>query len=293
MIIAKITGGLGNQLFQYAAGRRLASIHNTELKLDVSSFETYKLHRYSLNYLAIKAPEASRAEIEALRGNMEGGKLSKLVERLRRRKLFPKNPHYIKEVDQGFNPKILDLPDDVYLDGYWQNEKYFKDREILIREEYVLKEPLSGESNNLSERILSSNSVSIHVRRADYVANQANQKIYEILGPDYYSKSIEAVKNQVEDPQGFIFSDDISWVRENFKLDLPTFYVDFNGPEKNYEDMYLMSLCRHHIIANSSFSWWGAWLGNNSDKLVFAPKHWYRNRVLDNKNSYPDGWIKI
>lgn len=293
MIIIKLIGGLGNQLFQYAAGRRLASVHNTKLKLDVSGFETYTLHAYTLNHFRITAPEATDAEITALKGRERKGFAGKIARRLAQFGLWPKKPRYVKEPESGFNFGVLGLPDNIYLEGYWQSEKYFKDREELIRREYVLRAPLSPVSRKASKTILGSNSISIHVRRADYVTDEKSRRTYGILGMEYYDKAIKELAKRIAAPHFFIFSDDIPWIREHFKLGFPASYMDFNGPEKNYEDLHLMSLCKHHIIANSSFSWWGAWLGTNRGKIVFAPEHWFQNRSSDARDRYPKDWITI
>lgn len=293
MIIVKITGGLGNQLFQYAAGKRLASVHNTELRLDTMGFETYKLHDYSLNHFKISAIEASKAEIEKIGLSSQKGLLTKLRKRLGYGPSKQGGIKHIKDDESSFNPSILNLPDDVYLDGYWQSEKYFKDKEGLIREEYVLKAPLSKESEDISKEILGSDAVAIHIRRTDYVTNQKNQSVYENLDLDYYHRALGELAKKASQPRLFIFSDDIEWVREHFKPGFDITYMDFNGVERNYEDLYLMSLCKHHIIANSSFSWWGAWLSQSQDKLVFAPKRWYKDRPMDIDNRYPRNWTTI
>lgn len=293
MIIVKITGGLGNQLFQYAAGKRLASARNTELRLDTTGFETYKLHEYSLNHFKISAIEASKAEIEEIGLSSQEGLLTKFRKRLGYGLPRQEGIKYIKDDESSFNPSILNLPDNVYLDGYWQSEKYFEDKEDLIRKEYVLKAPLSKESENMSKEILDSDAVAIHLRRTDYITNQKNQSVYENLGLDYYHKALGELTKKVAKPRLFIFSDDIGWVRENFQPSFDIAYMDFNGVERNYEDLYLMSLCKHHIIANSSFSWWGAWLSQSQDKLVFAPKRWYKDRPMDIDNRYPEGWVAV
>jgi len=293
MIIVKLIGGLGNQLFQYAAGRRLASIHNAELKLDVSGFKTYKLHAYSLNHFHITALEASDVEIEALKDPEPRSLVGKITERFKQYGLASRNPHYIKEPKSGLDTTILNLPDNVHLDGYWQSEKYFKDIEAVIRREYTLRYPLTEKSQEVAKKIKKIESaVAIHVRRADYI-NSSNQQIYETLGSCYYKKALEIITEKISSPSFFIFSDDIIWARENFKLNFPTTFMDFNGVGRNYEDLHLMSLCKHQIIANSSFSWWGAWLNENKNKTVIAPEFWLRGVEAIEEERYPTNWITI
>jgi hypothetical protein len=263
MIIARIIGGLGNQCFQYAAGRHLAEIHRTEFKIDISEYENYKLHEFSLNHFNIAGIYASSEEIADLK--------------------------YVKQRHFHFDPEILRLPNGIYLHGYWQSEKYFASISEIIRHELSVKSPLSGRDTEIAEQIASCESVSVHIRRADYVY----EELFDPCGLEYYSASIDQLSRVVKRPHFFVFADDKSWVRENFKLPYPITFVDHNGPDKNYEDMRLMSLCKHNIIANSTFSWWGAWLNNNPRKRVFAPNKWFTEKARSSsKDLIPDSWIK-
>jgi hypothetical protein len=263
MIVAKIIGGLGNQCFQYAAGRHLAEIHRTEFKIDISEYEEYKLHAFSLNHFNIMEKYASPEEVAALK--------------------------YVKQRQFHFDPEILHLPNGIYLHGYWQSEKYFAGISEIIRRELSVKSFLSGRDAELAEQISSCESVSAHIRRADYVY----EELFDPCGLEYYSASIEELSRAVENPRFFVFADDKAWVRENFKLPYPMTFIDHNGPDKNYEDMRLMSLCKHNIIANSTFSWWGAWLNRNPHKMVFAPSKWFTEKARSSsRDVIPDSWIK-
>ncbi len=281
MIIVKIIGGLGNQMPQYSLGRHLAILNKTNLKLDISTFQTYKLHNYGLNRFNIQASLATPQEIRHL-------KTSKLMSRLGLIK-----PSHLIEKKHIFDKSILQLRGSFYLEGYWHTEKYFKDIEDIIRNDFQVKETLAGKNKEVADMIVDSNSISLHVRRGDYVTNPINIKIYNTFGLEYYYQAAEFMAQRINNPRFFIFSDDMPWVKENLKLAFPTFYVDHNQADKNYEDLRLMSLCQHNIIANSSFSWWGAWLNNNKNKLVIAPKKLFNIQELLNNDIIPDEWIRI
>lgn len=289
MVIVKIIGGLGNQLFQYAAGRRLANTCGAELKLDLSGFANYKLHSYGLNHFSITAPAASPAEIEAVKGKARSGFLGKITGRFGSR---GENNNYIKESESKFDFSVLNHQGDAYLEGYWQSDKYFKDAESIIRREYRLKEPLSKPSSDAQKIIEETDSVSIHIRRTDYLTDKKARQIYAVVGLEYYEAAVGRVAAAVPNPTFFVFSDDISWAKENLKFPYPMVFMDFNGPEMDYEDLHLMSRCKHHIIANSTFGWWGAWLSENPGKMVVAPERWMNQEPQD-ADRYPAGWITL
>lgn len=282
MIIIKLIGGLGNQLFQYSLGRHLSIRNNAQLKLDVSGFETYKLHKYSLYNFNIVENFSSNEEVKKLGIN---NKILKNINNL----LPLQYRKYIKESGYLFAPMILDLKDNVYLEGYWQSEKYFKDIEDAIKKEITLKVEVDELVQNLID---GTESVSLHIRRADYVTSPKAIKVYSACSLEYYRQAIDIITKKISNPNFFVFSDDIDWAKKNLKINYPLFFVD-HGAEKNYEDLILMSKCRHNIIANSSFSWWGAWLNNNSDKIIIAPKKWFNDNSKNTSDLLPNNWIKI
>jgi hypothetical protein len=206
-------------------------------------------------------------------------------------------PHHggsvIAERHFHFDPRILDLPGNVYLDGYWQSEKYFKDIESIIRSEFIVKTMSDPANEAMSERICGTESVSVHVRRKDYVSDSATSRIHGGCSLAYYYAAAERIARAVAEPHFFVFSDDAQWARENLDLKYPTTFVTHNGPDKNYEDLRLMTLCNHHIVANSTFSWWGAWLSINPDKMVIAPRKWFAESDLDCRDLIPDSWRTI
>lgn len=287
MIIIRFEGGLGNQMFQYAAGRRLAHVLGVGLKLDLTWFGLQSSRCYDLGNFNIQEDFATPADVEALVVRKRS-----FVDRV----LFRppgSAPAHIREKHFHFDPDILALQDGVYLVGHWQSVKYFVDIEDFIREEFTVKSPQMGRDKKLAEQVGSCDSVSLHVRRTDYVSNPVANKILAPCTLDYYADCVERLTETVKEPHFFIFSDDPEWAFENLKLPYPTTLVDHNGLDKGYEDLRLMSQCRHHIIANSSFSWWGAWLNPNPAKVVIAPRKWFRQSTNDTKDLCPDGWVLL
>ena len=280
MIIIKIKGGLGNQLFQYAVGRALALHHRLPLKLDLTIFKTYKLHRYLLDQFAIQAEIATEDEIIKLKGRN-----NVLFSALRKAGLV-KRKSYLKEKRSSYFDASVFKNDDVYLDGYWQNELYFSDiREELLRD-LISISSMSDLGVVYMEGIKKSNSVSLHVRRGNYL----NLKNFNVLDIDYYMKAVEYIRKNVEKPTFYIFSDDLEWCKNSLGFLDNCIFVDSTKTE--IDDLKLMSFCKHNIIANSSFSWWGAWLNQNFKKTVIAPKGWLLNDPGSSKVILSD-WVKM
>lgn len=293
MIIVNIIGGLGNQMFQYAAGKVLAERHEAELLLDTRMFDGYGLHNgFELDRVfCVDARKAKEDEIRSLigwRGSRLGGRLV-ANEHLR----FLQGRHYYKERHISFNEEFLTLPNDCYVAGYWQSERYFEDYKDLIRKQFQFKQPLSEKNQNIAERIITSPAaVSLHVRRGDYVANARTNAVHGICTIEYYKAAMREIESEVPEVTYFIFSDDLEWVKDNVPVKNKCFFVDQNTGLESYNDMRLMSLCRHHIIANSSFSWWGAWLNPSMEKRVIAPKRWFANGA-DCSTHVPKAWRRI
>lgn len=297
MIIVKLMGGLGNQMFQYAAARRLANHHNTELKLDLSFLEgsqgggTYRT--YQLNHFGISALPATSREVAELSG--KGGTLLQTVA-TRLRQLCgraERSPHVFKEQHFHFVSELLTAPDNVYLDGYWQSEKYFQDIAGILKHEFTVSHPLEGRNREMADLAMGTNSVSLHVRRGDFVADATINKVHGVCSTDYYRRGVEELARQTGKLHLFVFSDEPAWAAENLDFSFPTTIVDHNSADQGYEDLRLMSLCRHHIIANSSFSWWGAWLNQRAEKIVIAPMKWFNASDMDARDVVPDGWQRI
>ena len=283
MIIIKLAGGLGNQLFQYSLGRHLAKNQQTILKMDISNFKNDTLRDYALGVFKIKEIFATTEEINSFKKKGLGKKFNSFLP-------YPLK-YYIQENESAFEKKIFTTKNNIYIDGYWQSEKYFKAIENDIRQEITLKEPLGEKCLEIVKKITETNSISIHIRHGDYL-NDKLSKIFEICSPEYYTQAISLMAKKIEQPYFFIFSDDIAWAEKNLKTNFPIEYVSKNKFE-DYKELVLMGMCKHNIIANSSFSWWGAWLNNNHQKIVIAPKTWFKDPAKIIKDIIPDSWIKL
>lgn len=289
MIIARLLGGLGNQMFQYATGRALALRTGADLKLDLAIYESSTSRAYALGHFPIQAVPATRLEVERLTRIRTP---ERVLGRLLRRKPRPRRSH-VREPDLRFHPEILDLPDDVYLDGYWQSERYFIDAATAIQNELGPPEPESARDREVAAAIDSTESISLHVRRGDYVSSRVAREILGPCGLDYYQRALAMLRERLALPHLFVFSDEPEWARENLDLPLPTTVVDHNDPGDAHRDLALMARCRHHIIANSSFSWWGAWLAPRPDKIVIAPRRWFAREDLSADDLVPEPWMRL
>lgn len=294
MIIIKLMGGLGNQMFEYAAGRRLAHSLGVDLKLDISGFEKDPLRNYALGEFNIVEYFARPEEVLSLKKEKRH-----IVVRLDTRltpTFFLALPTHIKERFSHFDNNILLLSDNVYLNGYWQSEKYFLDLADIIRKEFTVKFQQTGKNLELAKVIKSCEAVSIHVRRGDYITDEHINKRHGVCSTEYYFRCVDKIKQYITNPSFFVFSDEPDWARKNLNLPYLTTIVDHNSDKDSFEDMRLMSKCKHHIIANSSFSWWGAWLSQCQGKLVFAPRQWFSKEKQASRNMndlLPDNWIKL
>ena len=280
-------GGLGNQMFQYAAGRRLAYTLDTELKLDISWFEKQSLRSYDLGAFKIREKFATVGESVGLIYRKRWF-LERILDRILRR--TPQYAaSYVKEKKSfHFDSDILNLPDNLYLDGYWQSEKHFLDIADIIIREFEVKKPPGGKVKELSKIIASCESVSLHIRRGDYI-----EKKIGCCDLNYYERCIDYLNQRVKNPHIFVFSDEPQWAYENLKMNHTHMIIGHNSGNKSYEDMWLMSLCKHHIVANSTFSWWGAWLNINPNKIVLCPINWIARQDHKPKDLFPDNWIKL
>lgn len=292
MIIVKIKGGLGNQLFQYALGRRLTHFNGQQLKLDISYYDTFKLRGYELHNLNIKEDIATADDLKAL-GITDSKDLGSTLHRALERRRSIEKRHRVVEQSFAFEPKVLNVSKDAYLDGHWQSERYFSEIADIIRAEFTPRQRLDATSEKMVSDIARMSSVSLHIRRGDYVTNPVNREVYATCSNDYYLRCISEMAKRIPDPHFFVFSDEVEWVKENLDFKHPVTYVDHNSQEEAYKDLYLMSKCKHHIIANSTFSWWGAWLANNRDKIVFAPSKWFNTPKPGEQDLIPESWIRI
>lgn len=286
-IIVKLQGGLGNQLFQYAFGRHLSLKNNTNLKLDISFFRNSTLRQYALDKFAISAQFASLNEFELLK--------QKSYSRFNRLKKIFLNTGacYMREENIAFDPSYLNAGPNTALEGYWQCEDYFISSAVQIRKDLEIKIGPSVDNAALLSEIKTGNSISIHVRRGDY-QSPGIVSIHGCCTMDYYHEAIKVMASRVDMPFFYIFSDEPDWVERNMQLMPPFKIVDINNNNTAYEDLRLMANCKHHIIANSTFSWWGAWLNPNKDKIVIVPKQWFADKELQSSSSMiPQNWIRL
>ena len=298
-IIVTLRGGLGNQMFQYALGRRLSFYYRVPFKLDKFHLRTNffnflgvtTLRKYALGNFNIHAKIARYQDLPFL-SKVPSTRFTVWLNELNKI-LNPQSRQVIREMPYSYSQNIKNIlraGNNVCLDGFWNNEGYFKEIESVIRRDFSLKVKMSIRAMKLAKRISRTNSVSIHVRRKDYVTNLNTRRFHRICGLDYYYASIRRIAKQISSPYFFIFSDDIDWVRENLQIKYPVTLVDHFGSDA--EELILMSLCKHNIIANSSFSWWGAWLNRNRQKIVLAPKRWFRKKRAES-GIVPQTWIKV
>lgn len=269
-------GGLGNQMFQYAAAKSLAIHLQTSLRYYFRDYYPYAKRLFVLDNFNIKLKKISYLDMFKI-------KLSKQNSAF----LFRKEEKEYYKFDQCF----FDLPKNTLLKGFWQSYKYFIRYDEQIRVDFdstlndINAEHLASEINN-------SNAVSIHIRRGDYISSEVTNKIHGTCSMDYYQEAISLIIQRVTNPKFYVFSDDIYWVKENLKVDGELKFVE--NMDNEISELKLMALCKHNIISNSSFSWWGAYLNKNLNKVVIAPKKW-TNTILDisKYDLIPEKWILI
>jgi hypothetical protein len=294
MIVVKLIGGLGNQLFQYAAGLALANYHKTELYLDISHLNedskgAYTKRKFELDKFKLDIKIADKAILDNFNFNENKfiTKLKKLSPGLFKKMIF--NEHQF-----NYHSNFFKLPATTYLNGYWQSEKYFNSFRDKLVASIALGEPFSEKAKIINEKIVSTNSVSVHVRRGDFISLKSANHFHGFLEMDHYKQAIDLIKSIVNNPTFFIFSDDINWCKDNFDFISPKEFVDGSTLGiSTHEELVLMSCCKHNIIANSSFSWWGAWLNQNKDKTIVAPKNWFADKTINTNDLIPSNWIRI
>jgi hypothetical protein len=304
MIISQLSGGLGNQMFQYAAGRRLAQRRDAAHKLDLRNFRSGSdirpsgleefTRKLKIRELSITSGEASEAEIARLRDPYDartlGGRIVRRIRRVVPGFLYPASD--VREKTYTFEPRILDLPDGAYLEGYWQSWKYFADIETLLRAEFAPKDPaIAAYTREYLDRLRAQGGavVALHVRRGDLAkAHEVLKDAKSVHGAPTGVDYLYAAMKKFDTAARFlIFSDtpaDIQWCRDNIKPDwIGADRLHFSDGHSDIQDLSLMSACDHNIIANSTFSWWSAWLNANPSRRVISPRQW----------SVPGGHVKI
>jgi len=280
-VTVHLTGGLGNQMFQYALGRRLSIERNCELYLDTSFYNTYKSFGYGLNNYNINAKKINNKRIfnnKYIRFTIK--KINALGYNSFKKKYYEKKLFM-------YDDNVLNEKYDTYY-GTWQSFKYFENIRTVLLNDFTIKANLSDGMGIYLREITSSESVSLHIRRGDYFKNERLQKKHGLLTLDYY---YNAIRNFPNNSVYFIFSDDINWVKNNFNINKELVFIELkkNSPEI---EINLMSMCKCNIISNSTFSWWAAWLNENERKIIIAPQRWYANKKTS-LDLVPDKWIQI
>lgn len=286
MIITRISGGLGNQMFQYAIAKAIAKKNLDTFKLDISFYPKQSLRKYELNQFTIEENIATDKECKKYRGKEDF--IFKVKRKLGIKNKRPLEYYHEKEITI-FDKHLWDKKGDIYLDGFWQTEKYFKDIRDEILKDFTLKKDISDEAKKYLDDIKNSQSISLHVRRGDYVQNAHTHSVHGTCDLEYYQKAIKHIEQNIENPNFYIFSDDIAWCKENFEFLENKVFID--DTKSAFDDLELMKNCKHNIIANSSFSWWGAWLNENEKKIVISPLKWI-NHNPKNLSWVPSNWIR-
>ncbi len=297
MIFVKISGGLGNQMFQYAYGRSLSDRQGVDLVLDCGFYENERKHplttrrTFELDIFNIKAKILKETDMKSRFLMVTNVMLKKIADIAGLKRLS----RSIYQIEGGVNDPSRSASWNCILHGYWQSENYFRGSAHLIRNDFQFKKELEGNNLELAERMHKTNSVSIHIRRGDYVSDEATNKTHGTCSLEYYENAVKLIADRVPNPIFYIFSDDMKWVKSNLQLTFPHEYIEGNNEQAGYIDMQLMSNCKHNIIANSSFSWWGAWLNENPDKLVIAPRQWFLNTELNAQTTdlISQKWMRI
>ncbi len=292
MILIQLQGGLGNQMFQYAFARILAESNKDIVVLENSFFEAkekkegFTPRQFELGIFDNHYVEATNLDIQLF------NKLS-IVNKIKR-KLGLNYPKIYNEPNFEFNSEALSILSPIYLKGYFQSYKYFLGHEDLIRTFFSFPtNKLDSRNKELLSKFKNQNTIAVHIRRGDYVTDKLTQQFHGNCSLEYYYGAIKGLQTNNKDFTLVFFSDDSDWVKEQFG-DLPCskIFVDHNKNEDSWKDMFLMSSCQHNIIANSSFSWWAAWLNNNPEKVVVAPKEWFATTKKTN-DLIPSEWIRL
>ena len=297
MIIVKIFQGIGNQLCQYAYGRARGLDLGVEFKIDNSYYINYSevtqygftyKRDYGLDHFNILNNVASEEEIRKVKTVDGSNRITYYINK----KLHERAPYYrkrwVKEKETVFDPNLLRIKDNTYVEGYFVSELYFRKHRNVILKEFTLKNPVNEKNAEVIKRMQNTDSVCISIRRTNFLANP----IMNVCREQYYTDGLKAMADMLgKNMRVFIFSDDNEWVLNNYKIPYEHEFVTHNFPDF-YEDLRLMTYCRNHVIPNSTFSWWGAWLTQNEDKKIIAPKIWL-NSDEDYSTVIPESWIKL
>jgi hypothetical protein len=297
MVVVKLMGGLGNQMFQYAFAKKLALKNNTSLKIDLSFLldrsprENFVFRDYDLDIFNLEVDFINAEELMNFKSKKERSFIDYLL-------LKASKPQTVFLDEKNFHFEKANVIDEenAYLSGYWQTEKYFSDIESQIRKDFEFKYSLSAFENELNNQINGTNSVCVNFRRTDFVDVKGSAETHGLTEMSYYKRAVELISKQIDNPHFYIFSDDIEWCKDNVKIDFPITFVDHSYKGHKFSTyLQLMKNCKHFIIPNSTFAWWAAWLCQNDQKLVIAPKRWFKDQALQNQTEdiLPEKWFKL
>jgi|WetSurMetagenome_2_1015567.scaffolds.fasta_scaffold01922_11 hypothetical protein len=289
MIVVKLEGGLANRMFQYAFYLAIKEIRN-DVFIDENSFKP----AWSFENISIKKTfpnvQFKDAEMKHFYAESKNSKLVKLLRNI----LEKYSDKYFHEEETKYYPTLINnLPKNCYLRGYWQTEKYFYGIKDKIIKAFSFNTFTENENIITAKQMSEENSISIHVRKGkDYFCNGGIT--YGTCTLEYYKEAIKYINEHIPNPIFYVFTDNPQWVKDKFQF-INYKLVDWNpvSGEKNYRDMQLMTYCKHNIIANSSYSWWGAWLNQTPDKIVIGPKVWFNKEIKQGKDIIPHKWIVI
>jgi hypothetical protein len=306
MIITELAGGLGNQMFQYAAGRYLAHKNQVPLCLDTNYLldrsytnPDFVFRDFDLAIWQVETQNATNHQIEKLTGVAYAGKetttsIWKKAYKKIKNALTPPKKHIYREPHFHFDPNFEHQKAPCYLQGYWQSEKYFAPIANILRQEFTFREPLSQNCLPLLTQIESNQSICLNVRRGDFVNIKKTNDLLGFVGLPYLYAGVNYMTSKIEKPHFFVFSDEIAWCQENIKIDFPITFVTHDYAGKKFKDyLALMTHCKHFIIPNSTFAWWAAWLAQNPEKIIISPKKWFADEKINSKDLIPDTWIRL
>ncbi|MDB5799547.1 MAG: hypothetical protein JWL63_486 [Rhodocyclales bacterium] len=289
-VVVALKGGLGNQIFEYAAGMSLSRRLGVLLCLDVSAYEDPRERHFALAPFELPEPVVKRDLHRWGRGSL----VDRIYRRLARQLGLQRcGLPVFSERSYGYDQRFELVRNAVLLDGYFQSPRYFHDIADEVRARFADPRALSVASQQMLDLIRSTDAICVHVRRGDYVTNPAANRVHGLCEMSYYTEGLAIAGEGLLAPHCFIFSNDADWVRENMHLQYPVTVVDINGEDAAHEDLWLMSACRSFVIANSSLSWWGAWLGRHPAKRVVAPLQWFKGLEMDTSSLIPADWIRI
>lgn len=290
--VVKLQGGLGNQMFQYAFGQAVAAKHNARLLFDLDFFDLpsgdHTPRAFGLDAYGLRCERASAARIALAkqRGNRARTFLHGVHPRLAPDRSY-------KERSFSFDQAALVQEGDVYFEGYWQSERYFNGVTDPLRKDFTLNITMPKDRSEVAELIDRGQAISVHVRRGDYVTNPYANAHFVTCGAEYYSTAIAKLLARAPAASVFVFCDDIQWARDHIRAEASTHFIAAVGSIHPAIDLHLMSRCHHHVIANSSYSWWGAWLNAKPGKRVIAPARWFNDGAMDTRDLIPVGWEQL